>query len=81
ASNARARATGAATLAVWRFVERAKAEGCRVFDFGGIDPAVNRPVFDFKRGLCTHVVQHNPLWIYSKTPALRKLAPVLLSLR
>ncbi|KIU27778.1 hypothetical protein SR39_28170 [Methylobacterium radiotolerans] len=81
ASNDRARATGAATLAVWRFVERAKAEGCRVFDFGGIDPAANRPVFEFKRGLCTDVVQHNPLWVYSRTPALRKLAPVLLALR
>ncbi|SDA32186.1 Acetyltransferase (GNAT) domain-containing protein [Methylobacterium sp. UNC378MF] len=81
ASNERARATSAATLAVWRFVERAKAEGCRVFDFGGIDPAANRPVFDFKRGLCTNVVQHNPLWVYGMSPALRKLAPVLLSLR
>jgi len=81
ASNERARATSAATLAVWRFVERAKAEGCRVFDFGGIDPAANRPVFDFKRGLCTNVVQHNPLWVYGTSPALRKLAPVLLSLR
>jgi hypothetical protein len=81
ASNERARATGAATLAVWRIVERAKAEGCRVFDFGGIDPAANRPVFEFKRGLSTNVVQNSPLWLYSRSPALRKVTPLLLGLR
>jgi lipid II:glycine glycyltransferase (peptidoglycan interpeptide bridge formation enzyme) len=78
ASNDRARATSAATLAVWRVVERAKAEGCRVFDLGGIDPAANRGVFEFKRGLCRNVVQHDPLWLYSRSPAVRKAATLLL---
>lgn len=81
ASNERARATSAAGLAVWRIVERAKAAGCRVFDFGGIDPASNRQVFEFKRGLSRTVAQSNPLWIYSRSPAVRKTAAALLSLR
>ena len=81
ASNERARATSAASLAVWRIVERAKARGCQVFDFGGIDPAMNRAVFDFKRGLCRNVVQNDPLWLYSKSPTVRKMATLLLSLR
>lgn len=81
ASNERARATSAASLAVWRIVERAKATGCRVFDFGGIDPAANRAVFEFKRGLCRNVVQNDPLWLYSRSPAIRRSAGLLLSLR
>jgi hypothetical protein len=81
ASNDRARATSAASLAVWRLVERAKAETCHVFDFGGIDPASNRAVFDFKRGLGATVVQHDPLWIHAKSPAVQKAAGLLLSLR
>ncbi|MBX9930828.1 MAG: GNAT family N-acetyltransferase [Methylobacterium sp.] len=81
ASNDRARATGAATLAVWRIVERAKAEGCRIFDLGGIDPAANRAVFEFKRGLSRNVVQNDPLWLYGKSPTARKLGTLLFSLR
>ena len=81
ASNARARATSAAGLAVWRIVERAKAEGCRVFDFGGVDPASNRNVFEFKRGLSGAIVQSDPLWVYSRSPALRRAAAALLALR
>ena len=81
ASNERARVTSAASLAVWRIVARAKAEGCRVFDFGGIDPATNRAVFEFKRGLCSNVVQNDPLWLYSKSPVVQKAATLLLLLR
>lgn len=81
ASNERARVTSAAGLAVWRIVERAKAEGCRVFDHGGIDPRGNRNVFEFKRGLCETVVQTNPLWLHGRSPALRAAAGALLATR
>lgn len=81
ASNERARATSAATLAVWRIVERARQEGARIFDFGGVDPAENRGVFDFKRALSRNVVQSGPTWIYARHPWVRRAAATALFLR
>ncbi|KQQ14103.1 hypothetical protein ASF53_09725 [Methylobacterium sp. Leaf123] len=81
ASNERARSTGAATFAVWQVVERAHAEGARVFDFGGVDPAGNRGVFEFKRALSRNVVQGDPLWIYARNPFVRRAAATALFLR
>ncbi|KMO31111.1 lipid II:glycine glycyltransferase FemX [Methylobacterium aquaticum] len=66
ASTERAKANAAAYLAVWHFIRRGAAEGCRVFDFGGIDPAGNRGVYDFKRGLTRTVVSSGPLWLYGR---------------
>lgn len=74
ASNHRALATSAATLSVWNLIERAKAEGVRVYDLGGIDPANNRGVFDFKRLLSRNVVQSTPLWLYSRSRIVRSAA-------
>lgn len=81
ASTEQARASGAATLAVWRVVERAIAEGCRIFDHGGIDPAGNRGVYDFKRGLSGNVVQSGPLWLYGRASRLRDVAGAYLAFR
>lgn len=81
ASNERARATGAASFAVWRIIERARQDGARLFDFGGVDPADNRGVFDFKRALSRNVVQAGPTWIYARNPALRRAAAAYLFLR
>lgn len=81
ASNERGRATNAAALSVWRLVERAREEGCPVYDLGGIDPAGNRGVFKFKRGLSRRVVQSTPLWLYGRTRPLRAVAAALLAQR
>lgn len=81
ASNDRARACAAPTLAVWRFVEQAHAEGRQTFDFGGIDPADNRGVFDFKHGLTKKVTLSGPRWIYGRTPRLRDAAAAFLAYR
>lgn len=81
ASNERARATHAAALAVWRCIERARQDGCRIFDFGGIDPAANRGVFEFKRGLCRDVVQSTPLWLYGRSRLVRDAAAAFLARR
>ncbi len=61
ASSEKARRSGAATLSVSRLVQYAIAQGCKAFDFGGIDPSGNRGVFDFKRKLSRQVVQTGPL--------------------
>ncbi|WP_245524515.1 lipid II:glycine glycyltransferase FemX [Methylobacterium nonmethylotrophicum] len=66
ASTERAKANAAAYLAVWSFVRRATEDGCRAFDFGGIDPVRNRGVYDFKRGLTRNVVSSGPLWLYGR---------------
>ncbi|KMO40849.1 hypothetical protein VQ03_13650 [Methylobacterium tarhaniae] len=66
ASTERAKTNAAAHLAVWSFIRRGVEEGCRVFDFGGIDPAGNRGVFDFKRGLTRDVASSGPLWLFGR---------------
>ncbi|WP_232631170.1 lipid II:glycine glycyltransferase FemX [Methylobacterium sp. Leaf118] len=81
ASNDRGRATNAAALSVWSLVERAREEGCPIYDLGGIDPAGNRGVYHFKRGLSRRVVQSTPLWLYGRTGALRSVAAALLAQR
>ena len=81
ASNERARATGAASFAVWRIVERACEAGASRFDFGGIDPLGNRGVFDFKRALSRNVVQGGPTWIYARNRLVRRAAAIALFLR
>lgn len=81
ASNERARATGAASFAVWRIVERAREEGASRFDFGGVDPAGNRGVFDFKRALSRNVIQSGPTWIYARNAFIRRAAATALFLR
>lgn len=78
ASNERGRATNAAALSVWALIERAKAEGCPVYDLGGIDPAGNRGVFRFKRGLSRRVVQSTPLWLFGRNHFLSNVAAALL---
>ncbi|MEH3116127.1 MAG: GNAT family N-acetyltransferase [Methylorubrum populi] len=74
ASNERAKLTGAGRLAVWRLIERAKRDGCRVLDLGGIDPAGNPGVYEFKRGVCRDVVASDPLWLFSRTRLVRDVA-------
>lgn len=77
ASNERGRATNAAALSVWTLIGRAKAEGCPVYDLGGVDPAGNRGVFRFKRGLSRRVVQSTPLWLYGRNRFVRTVAAAL----
>lgn len=81
ASNERARDTGAGRLALWRLIERAKAEGCHILDLGGIDPANNPGVYEFKRGLSRKVVPANPLWLFSRTRLMRNAATAYLASR
>lgn len=81
ASNERGRATNAAALSVWTLIEQAKADGCPVYDLGGIDPAGNRGVFDFKRGVSRRVVQSTPLWLHGRTRLIRSAAAALLAQR
>lgn len=78
ASNERGRTTNAAALSVWTLIERAKAEGCPVYDLGGVDPAGNRGVFRFKRGISRRVVQSTPLWLFGRNRFLRTAAAALL---
>ncbi len=81
ASTARARATGAGRLALWRLIERAKGEGCRILDLGGVDPAGNPGVFEFKRGLGRTAVTATPLWVFGRTRLVRDAAAFLLTRR
>ncbi|MET7244726.1 GNAT family N-acetyltransferase [Methylobacterium sp. EM32] len=79
ASTERAKANAAAYLAVWSFIRRGAEEGCRVFDFGGIDPAHNRGVYDFKRGLTRNVASSGPLWLYGRNRLVTAAAGAVLA--
>jgi hypothetical protein len=81
ASNERAKVTGAGRLALWRMIERARREGASVLDLGGIDPAGNPGVYEFKRGVSRNVVAANPLWLFSRTRLLRRAATAVLATR
>lgn len=69
----------AAYLAVWCCVRRAAALGCRIFDIGGIDPAGNRGVYDFKRRFARHVVTCGPVWIYGRSRLVTAAAGAVLA--
>ncbi|KTS26017.1 hypothetical protein NS228_01215 [Methylobacterium indicum] len=79
ASTERAKANAAAHLAVWSFIRRGAEEGCRVFDFGGIDPANNRGVYDFKRGVTRNVASSGPLWLYGRSRLAAMAAGAMLA--
>ncbi|MRI52441.1 GNAT family N-acetyltransferase [Methylobacterium sp. DB1607] len=81
ASNERAKVTGAGRLALWRLIERAQREGASVLDLGGIDPAGNPGVYEFKRGVCRNAVAANPLWLFSRTRSMRRAATAILAAR
>ena len=74
-----AKTNAAAYLAVWSFIRRGAEEGCRVFDFGGIDPAHNRGVYDFKRGLTRNVASSGPLWLYGRNRLVTAAAGAVLA--
>jgi hypothetical protein len=79
ASTERAKANAAAYLAVWSFIRRGAEAGCRVFDFGGIDPAGNRGVYDFKRGLTRNVASSGPLWLHGRSRLVTAAAGALIA--
>ncbi|AMB44410.1 GNAT family N-acetyltransferase [Methylobacterium sp. AMS5] len=81
ASNERARASAAANLSVWRIIQQARASGCHVFDFGGIDPDGNPGVTAFKTALSQKVALAGPLWLYGRSPTLRTAAAAFLAHR
>ena len=81
ASNERAKVTGAGRLALWRLIGRAKGEGAAVLDLGGIDPAGNPGVYEFKRGVCRNAVASNPLWLFSRSAVMRRAATAVLATR
>lgn len=66
ASTDKARNTYANYLLMWEMIRRAVALGLRVFDCGGIDPAGNEGVFNFKKGLGARAVSLGPLWLFNR---------------
>ncbi len=79
AATERANLNGAAYLAVWCCLNRAVEAGHRVFDVGGIDPAANRGVYDFKRGFARHAVTSGPVWIYGRSRLVTAAAGLVLA--
>ena len=81
ASSDAARKNCANYLGHWKLITYAKARGLHTFDCGGIDPAGNPGVYQFKAGLADDVVQTGPIWIHTKASAMRMLALLALTQR
>jgi hypothetical protein len=74
ASNDGAKSNYANYLLIWSLIEKCNGFGFRYFECGGVDPAGNLGVYNFKRGLGGRLHSLGPLWVYSKSRALRLLA-------
>jgi lipid II:glycine glycyltransferase (peptidoglycan interpeptide bridge formation enzyme) len=81
AATEKAGVLGMTSLAIWRIMQYARSQNCRVLDVGGIDPAGNRGVYEFKRGLTRNVVQSGPLWLYGRSRVLQGLTGAYLAFR
>lgn len=73
ASSDAARNSYANYLALWALIDRSRQRGARVFDCGGIDPAGNEGVYNFKKGLSGEVVHTGRLWLRTRPGLLHPL--------
>ena len=62
ASNEGAKKSYANYLLMWEMIMKMKELNLTYFDTGGIDPASNIGVFNFKKGLNGRLVINGPLW-------------------
>jgi len=67
----RGREVFASYLLLWEVMKAVKARGCRRLDLGGIDPAGNRGVFEFKQGVQGDLVELVGHWNFCHGRALR----------
>lgn len=79
ASSEAAKSNHANYFGYWTLINYAKSHGLREFDCGGIDPAGNSGVYDFKAGMTTDVVQIGPTWIHARSRILGVLASTVLA--
>jgi lipid II:glycine glycyltransferase (peptidoglycan interpeptide bridge formation enzyme) len=73
ASSDAARNSYANYLALWTLIERSRQRGADLFDCGGIDPAGNEGVYNFKKGLSGEEVALGRLWLRTRPGLLRPL--------
>lgn len=78
ASSDAAKTTYANYLALWALINRARERGARRFDCGGIDPAGNEGVYNFKKGLSGEPVALGRLWLRTRPGLVWPLAARLL---
>jgi len=81
ASSDAAKTTYANYLALWRLIERSRERGAARFDCGGIDPAGNQGVYNFKKGLSGEEVALGRLWLRTRPALAWPLAARALSAR
>ena len=81
ASTEAARKTYANYLLVWEMISLARDSGKAYFDCGGINPAANIGVFNFKKGIGGRVGLNGPIWVRGSTKSMTRLGRLLLSLK
>jgi hypothetical protein len=59
-------------LLMWSMFVQATTLGLRGFECGGIDPAGNVGVYNFKKGLGATLTMNGPLWVHTKSRWLKR---------
>ena len=70
ASNEGAKKCYANYLLMWEMIMKMKELKKNYFDTGGIDPASNNGVFNFKKGLNGRLTINGPLWYIGSNPLI-----------
>lgn len=73
AANAEGRKTCASFAAYWEAILFCRRQGVTYFELGGIDPAVNPGVYQFKQGTGAREVEFLGEWDWATSPWLRVL--------
>ncbi len=81
ASTETATKTYANYLLLWEMIRMAQSKGLSYFDCGGIDPAGNMGVYNFKKGLGGRLAVNGPMWLNASNDTLKKIGRVLLSVK
>lgn len=81
ASGDAAKTTYANYLLLWKMIEMAREKGKSYFDCGGINPAKNMGVFNFKKGLGGRLALNGPIWLHGSSPMVKLGGRMLLSLK
>lgn len=65
-------------LALWSLIMVGLNKGVKNFECGGIDPANNPGVYNFKRGLGGELSMLGPRWVYARSAVLKNLLSFIL---
>jgi len=80
-TTAKGRKLSASYSSLWDMLFWGRERGCKIFDFGGVNPFSNPGVYAFKRGIRGEFAELLGSWIYTSSSIREKLFKIGFSLR